>query len=80
MPEQESEQWEIMQEDLDATSLQRQQRYMFGFGGTLRWTGYTIGFHIMQRYLQNHPNTDVEEWTDKDACDLLAESEYSPDP
>ncbi len=53
---------------------------MFGLDGTPRWTGYTIGFHIVQSYLQNHPNADVDEWTDKDTHDLLAESGYSPNP
>lgn len=79
-PEQEKRQWKVMQQHLDTRSLATQRMFMFGmFGGNAvpHWTGYTIGFHIVQSYLQKHPHATVDEWTALDAHDLLAQSGYN---
>jgi uncharacterized protein YjaZ len=79
-PEQERNQWQVMQKYLHARSPDTQQKFMFGglVGGNHvpRWTGYTIGFHIVQSYLQKHPEVTVDEWTRMDAHDLLDQSGY----
>jgi len=80
VPAQEARYWQAMQPYLDTTSVETHRRFMFGGGGyqVPRWTGYTIGFHIVQSYLQGHPDVGVDEWTAMDAHDLLAESGYNP--
>lgn len=74
--EEEVSQWEIMREDLDSADQELWQRYAFGGSGTPRWSLYTIGFNAVQSYLDKHPEETVEEWTKKDARDLLDESGY----
>lgn len=74
--EQEIEQWEAMQKYLDDTSYEIQARYMFGDGIIPLWTGYGIGYQIVQAYLANHPDETVEDWTALDAHELLEKSGY----
>lgn len=54
-PEQRVEIWSEAQPALSVRpfSLEDQQRWFFGAGGDLpRWTGYSLGFDIAQRYLE----------------------------
>ena len=76
--EQEVEQWQAMEQNLGTTSLPIQRRFMFGSAEVPRWTGYTIGFQIVQAYLEKHPAATVDEWTELDAHDLLEASDYNP--
>jgi uncharacterized protein YjaZ len=76
-PKQEAEQWQAMQQELDSTSLQTLRRYMFGLGEVPLWSGYTIGFHIVQSYLANHYTASVREWTALEASELLKGSGYT---
>ncbi len=77
----EARQWDSMQEDLNNRSIVKQQEYMFGTRdqSILPWTGYTIGFGIVQSYLDNHPDDDPETWTALDASKLLERSGYMVD-
>jgi uncharacterized protein YjaZ len=81
-PEQELNQWQAMQKYLNARSDATQQKFMFGGlvgnNDVPLWTGYTIGFHIVQSYLQKHPDVTVDEWTMLNAHDLLDQSGYNP--
>jgi len=77
-PEQEATQWQLMQDELDSTS--DLQRFMFGDSQIPWWTGYTIGFHIVQKYLQGHPNASIEEWTEMNEHELLEQSGYAGQP
>lgn len=77
--EQEAVQWQAMQPHLDTMSGMMQRKFMFGGTDVPRWTGYTIGFHIVQDYLGKHPSVSVKEWTAMDAHDLLVESDYNPE-
>ncbi len=38
------------------------------------WTGYTIGYTVMQAFLEHHPDMPVEEWMALDAEEILAGS------
>jgi uncharacterized protein YjaZ len=78
--EQELVQWEEIQKNLDTKSYRTQARFMFGGGSTPQWTGYTIGYHIVQAYLERHPDVSVDEWTALDPRTLLEESEYAGRP
>ena len=72
--------WEEMQKYLDTTSYRTQARFMFGGGQTPQWTGYTIGYHIVQAYIDRHPDVSVAEWTALDPHNLLEESGYDGQP
>ncbi len=40
------------------------------------WSGYAIGFHIVQAYIANNPKVSVEEWTGLTAEELFSDSGY----
>ena len=75
---QETRQWEKISEDLEITDLEKQRKYMFGdrSDSIPIWTGYTIGFHIVQQFLENHPEMSIEEWTGMNAREIFEASGY----
>jgi uncharacterized protein YjaZ len=80
-PEQEAQQWRKMESQLSITDYGIKQRYMFGDGRSVPlWSGYTIGFHIVQSYLRQSPETTLSEWTAMDAWEILEQSGYSGEP
>lgn len=40
------------------------------------WSGYAIGFHIVQAYIANNPKVSLEEWTELTAEELFLDSGY----
>ena len=40
------------------------------------WSGYAIGYHIVQAFIANHPEVGVEEWTGMTAEELFQNSGY----
>ena len=48
-----------------------------GSEGIPRWTGFTIGFNIVQSFIKNHPNVRIDYLTDMDANEILAASNYN---
>ena len=72
------EQWEAIQPHLETQNLGFQQQIMFGSERYPTWTGYVLGYNIVQAFLENHPDTTVETWTELDAQDLLEQSGYAP--
>lgn len=80
-PDQEARQWRKMEPQLSITNYAMKQRYMFGGGRSVPlWSGYTIGFHIVQSFLQQTPEATIDEWTAMDANDVLAQSGYKGEP
>jgi uncharacterized protein YjaZ len=77
-PQQEAEQWKNMRDHLAEDSYEEQIRFMFGGGTVPLCAGYTVGFHIVQSFLQRNPQMTVSEWTVVDAQDLLDRSHYDP--
>ena len=77
-PQQERKQWEALQPHLETRSPDFQGQIMFGSDDYPLWTGYTIGFNIVQAFLEKHPEMDVEAWTELDAQELLERSDYAP--
>jgi uncharacterized protein YjaZ len=78
-PPQERAAWRTIQRHLRATSPQLLQGLMFGGAeGVRRWGGYTIGFRIVQAFLQRHPDLSVTQWTRMAADELLARASYAP--
>lgn len=76
-PEEEKEQWKAMRADLRSADQDLWSQYAFGGPVAPRWTLYTIGFHVVQRYLERHPDRGVRRWTAMEAGDLLEESGYA---
>ena len=75
--EQEKEQWAAMQEQLQRTSPAVMRQFMFGDRVRIpQWTGYTIGYRIVQAYLEMHPELSIQEWTAIDAEEILRDSGY----
>ena len=72
------EQWDAIQPHLETRNLGFQQQIMFGSERYPTWTGYTIGFNIVQAFLEKHPDMTVEAWTELDAQELLERSGYAP--
>jgi uncharacterized protein YjaZ len=69
--------WQSLKTQLKNTSPQLFRKYLFGgYDGIPYWAGYTIGYHIIQKYLENNPEKSVIEWTKMDAYRLLQESSY----
>ena len=76
-PEQETAAWEVMQPYLDTTG-DTVDSFLFGTRDDLpRWAGYTIGFHIVQAFLQRNPEASVASWTSLDSREILTRSGYS---
>jgi len=47
-----------------------------GSEGIPRWTGFTIGFNIVQSYIKNHPDNRIDDLTNMNANEILAASKY----
>ena len=73
----EKELWEKIKPNLDSTDAKYNQRVIFGdYEEFPYWTGYTIGYNIVQEYIKNNPNVSIEEWTNIEAKDILENSRY----
>ena len=80
-PEEELIQWQAIQPYLRRTNYNFRRHVMIGDGEDVPlWTGYAIGFHIVQAYLRAHPEVSIEEWTAMDPEVILTESGYDGRP
>jgi uncharacterized protein YjaZ len=75
-PGQAREQWRRMQPHLGSGDPDLYRRFFFGdaVSETPAFTAYTIGYRIVQGYLQNHPEVQWAELLDVDAGQVLADS------
>lgn len=80
-PEEEVQQWQVIEPLLDLPDSDGALHHRFFFGdaelGTPASTGYTIGFHILQEYWKRHPAESVADWTLKAPEVVYDESGYS---
>lgn len=75
--EEEQNQWEKILNEGETTNTLVKTRFLVGGDqNTPTWTGYTIGFHIVQSYLDAHPQADIETWTTLPPHELLEQSGY----
>jgi uncharacterized protein YjaZ len=80
-PSQERAAWRTIRRHLGSTSAQQMQGLMFGGAeGTPHWSGYTIGFAIVQSYIEAFPDTDVEKWSEIEAAEIVRSSPYTSAP
>lgn len=64
--------WETLRAHLASTDAPTMQALMFGgVNDVPRWTGYTIGFRLVQAYLKAHPDISVREWTDLSSSEFI---------
>lgn len=78
--EEEAVQWEIMKEYLlDEDRQDLYIRFFFGDSktNTPQFTGYTIGYNIVQSFLKNHLDINISKLMDIDAHQILNGSKYS---
>jgi hypothetical protein len=54
--------------------------WMFGGYGVPNWTGFTIGYHIVNGYRSHHPNVSWAALAATSAATILAGSHYQPCP
>lgn len=74
---QESELWNRIKNQLDNTNMAFQYNVMFGVRNQFPlWGGYTLGYHIVQSALKNHPDLTPEEWTNLPPEKILEMSGY----
>jgi uncharacterized protein YjaZ len=80
-PEQEADQWhQYMEPQLSTTNPVIKQRLMFGDRRSVPlWSGYSIGYHIVQSYLELNPETTIGQLTGMDAWEIFEASGYSGD-
>jgi uncharacterized protein YjaZ len=77
--EDELKQWDILKEYLkEDDSMELHCRFFFGDCNTNTppHTAYTIGFNIIQKYLEKHTSVSLLELVDKEAMDILEGSCY----
>lgn len=76
--EEEQEQWQRILSQQDETNALVKSSYMVGNeDDTPTWTGYTIGYRIVQSYLDTHPDVSIPAWTELSPEELLAQSGYT---
>ena len=79
-PTEEAEQWETMREYLKGNDGAVYERFFFGdkVCGTPSYTAYTIGYRIVQAYLNRHPTQTVFDLMNREAWEILSDSGYEP--
>ena len=75
---QECAQWEKAEPQLGYTSFYN--TWMLGGHGIPHWTGFTIGYHIVNQYRSHHPGVSWAALTSTRAEAILAGSHYQPCP
>jgi hypothetical protein len=77
-PKEEAAQWAALRDHLREPGGSLYERFMFGDAatGTPPSTGYTIGYHIVQRYLRARPGQRPDEWLAVDPWEMLAAGGY----
>ncbi|HEV7675796.1 MAG TPA: DUF2268 domain-containing putative Zn-dependent protease [Candidatus Angelobacter sp.] len=75
-PVQEASVWQKMKPELASTDFRANDKFLFGREGVPKLAGYTIGFHIVESYIKNHPAATIEEWSALNEQQLLDQSGY----
>ena len=70
--------WKKAKTQLSSTGLY--DLWMFGGHGVPHWTGFTIGYHIIQDYRSRHPHVSWAALTAASATTIMAGSHYRPCP
>jgi hypothetical protein len=75
--EQEMNAWRLAAADLDGRyGGDDHARWFFGTDDLPNWTGYTIGFRIVQKYVNGHPGISTVDLAVVDAEEIVRDSGY----
>jgi uncharacterized protein YjaZ len=78
---QEADMWQKVEPLLsDACDQDTTLSLLFGGDGFERWTGYTIGYHIAQRYVDAQFERGADVWLEMDSAEILRISGYNGAP
>lgn len=77
-PVQECALWQQAQPVLDVAGLY--DRWMLGGPGIPHWTAFTIGYHIVHRFLRQHPHTSWSAVAADQPFTIMSGSRYQPCP
>ena len=73
----ENELWNKIKSQLKNQDMAYQYNIMFGSKNEYpKWGGYTLGYHIVQSALKNHPELSPAEWTNLTPDKILEMSDY----
>lgn len=64
--------WQFLREEIYSTDLD----YAKEITQDEYWSGYAIGYHIVQIFMENNPQASVDEWTEMKSSELFAASGY----
>jgi uncharacterized protein YjaZ len=70
--------WAKMQPSLHTSGVAVYDDWFFGSSGIPRWTGFTIGYHIVTDYLRRHPQATAASLVHLRADAVLSGSDYQP--
>ena len=69
--------WDLIKNEIDSNDAEILYTVMFGgVNGFPHWSGYTIGYNIVQDFLKNNPEISFEELTDMEPNEILDRSNY----
>lgn len=69
--------WNLISAQLNSKDDELLTKVMFGGVKDFPlWSGYTIGYHIVQDFLNNNLEVSIEEWTKMDSRKILEKSRY----
>lgn len=77
-PAQEAVLWVRMKQALNTAGVAVYDQWFFGSPGIPRWTGFTIGYHMVSDYLRRHPHDSSASIVDLPASTIITGSGYSP--
>ena len=77
-PTQEATLWARMRQSLDTAGVAVYEQWFFGSPGIPRWTGFTIGYHLVSDYLKRHPHASAASIVHAPADTIISGSAYSP--
>jgi hypothetical protein len=77
-PTEETALWRQAQSALTVSGVPVYDKWFFGGAGIPRWSGFTIGYHIVQSYLARHQRATAASIVHEPASSILAGSGYAP--
>jgi hypothetical protein len=77
-PAQEATLWARMKPALNSGGVAVYDQWFFGSPGIPRWTGFTIGYHVVADFLRGHPHDSAASIVKLPAATIISGSGYSP--
>ena len=68
--------WDKIKDKMTSLDYEEQNHIMFGGNGYPEFYGYGLGYSIVQKFLENHPDLSIVDWTALDGEEILDGSDY----